>query len=145
MRDMMIEAMRQVCRRDMPEERLLDLDARDEFPLDFIRTLLSPDVGLHLIFLPEEVGGLGGGALDVCRVSEEMAVIDLGLATAFLAICLGTDPIIVGGTDAQKAEWLGRIAEGKIVADWEEWDCSGFLDQLSGEGRSSPAADCPTN
>ena len=53
MRDMMIEAMRQVCRRDMPEERLLDLDARDEFPLDFIRTLLSPDVGLHLIFLPE--------------------------------------------------------------------------------------------
>jgi alkylation response protein AidB-like acyl-CoA dehydrogenase len=116
MRDMMIEAMRQVCHRDMPEERLLELDARDEFPLEFIRTLLSPDVGLHLIFLPESVGGLGGGALDVCRVSEEMAVIDLGLATAFLAICLGTDPIIVGGTEEQKAKWLGRIAEGRIVA-----------------------------
>jgi len=116
MRDMMIEAMRQVCRRDMPEDRLLELDARDEFPMPFIRTLLSADVGLHLVFLPEEVGGLGGGALDVCRVSEEMAVIDLGLATSFLAICLGTDPIIVGGTDTQKAEWLGRIAEGRIVA-----------------------------
>ncbi len=116
MRDMMIEAMRQVCLRDMPEERQLDLDAKDEFPLEFIRTLLSPDVGLHLIFLPESVGGLGGGALDVCRVSEEMAVIDLGLATSFLAICLGTDPIIVGGTDEQKAKWLGKIAEGKIVA-----------------------------
>ena len=116
MRDMMIEALRQVCLRDMPEERQLELDAKDEFPMAFIRTLLSPDVGLHLIFLPESVGGLGGGALDVCRVSEEMAVIDLGLATSFLAICLGTDPIIVGGTEEQKAKWLGKIAEGRIVA-----------------------------
>ena len=116
MREMMIQALRQVCQRDMPEERLMELDARDEFPMEFIRTLLSADVGLHLIFLPEDVGGLGGGALDVCRVSEEMAMIDLGLATAFLAICLGTDPIIVGGTPEQKSKWLGKIAEGKIVA-----------------------------
>ena len=72
---------------------------------------------MHLIFLPEEVGGLGGGARDICRVSEEMAAIDLGVATAFLAICLGTDPIVVGGTPEQKAKWLGRIAtEGMIVA-----------------------------
>jgi len=70
-----------------------------------------------LIFLPESVGGLGGGALDICKVSEEMAAIDLGMATAFLAICLGTDPIVVGGTEEQKAHWLGRIAaEGLTVA-----------------------------
>jgi alkylation response protein AidB-like acyl-CoA dehydrogenase len=82
-----------------------------------IRKLLSPDVGLHLIFLPEENGGLGGGARDICRVSEEMAFWDLGVATAFLAICLGTDPILVGGTTAQKNNWLNRIAgEGLIVA-----------------------------
>ncbi len=116
MRDMMIQALRQVCQRDLPEERQLELDERDEFPMDFIQELLSPNVGLHLVFLPEDVGGLGGGALDVCRVSEEMARIDLGVATAFLAICLGTDPIIVGGTPEQKTKWLGRIAEGKIVA-----------------------------
>jgi alkylation response protein AidB-like acyl-CoA dehydrogenase len=46
-----------------------------------------------------------------------MARTDLGVATAFLAIALGVDPIIVGGTPEQKSHWLGRIAEeGLIVA-----------------------------
>ena len=116
MRNRMIQALRQVCQRELPEERQLELDAQDLFPMEFIRELLSPNVGLHLVFLPEDVGGLGGGALDIYRVSEEMARIDLGLATSFLAICLGTDPIIVGATPEQKTKWLGKIAEGKIVA-----------------------------
>ncbi|MBE0566566.1 MAG: acyl-CoA dehydrogenase family protein, partial [Krumholzibacteria bacterium] len=115
--DMIIQTLRQVVGRELPDSRILELDEKDEFPGDVVRKLLSPDVGMHLIFLPEDVGGLGGGARDICRVSEEMAAIDLGVATAFLAICLGTDPILVGGTPAQKAEWLGRIAgEGLIVA-----------------------------
>ena len=115
--DMVIQTLRQVIQRDLPEEKMLELDRRDVFPHDLIRNLLSPEVGLHLIFLPESAGGLGGGARDVCRVSEEMAAADLGVASSFLAICLGTDPILVGGTDEQKAHWLGRIAsEGLIVA-----------------------------
>ncbi len=115
--EMVVQTMNQVVRRELPDERILELDARDEFPHDLIRKLLSPEVGLHLVFLPEDVGGLGGGARDICRISEEMAGADLGLATAFLAICLGTDPILVGGTPEQKAHWLGRIAsEGLIVA-----------------------------
>jgi alkylation response protein AidB-like acyl-CoA dehydrogenase len=117
MREMFIQTMKQVFERDLPESKLLELDEADECPVDFIKTLLSPEVGLHLVFLPEEAGGLGGGAMDIARVSEEMAKIDLGVATAFLAISLGTDPIIVGGTPEQKKYWLTRIAsEGLIVA-----------------------------
>ena len=115
--DMVIQTLRQVVGRELPDGRILELDEKDQFPTDTIRKLLSPDVGLHLIFLPEAYGGLGGGARDICRVSEEMAAWDLGVATAFLAICLGTDPILVGGTEAQKSKWLTRIAsEGLIVA-----------------------------
>jgi len=115
--DMIIQTLRQVVGRELPDEKILELDEKDEFPHDIVRKLVSPDVGMHLIFLPEAYGGLGGGARDICRVSEEMASIDLGVATAFLAICLGTDPILVGGTDAQKQKWLTRIAgEGLIVA-----------------------------
>ena len=115
--DMVVQTLRQVCARDLPDEKIIELDEADQFPETLIRNLLSPDVGLHLIFLPESVGGLGGGARDICRVSEEMAAVDLGVATAFLAICLGTDPILVGGTDEQKQKWLTRIAgEGMIVA-----------------------------
>ncbi len=117
MTDMVIQTLQQVVARELPDAKLLELDEADVFPTDVIHKLLSPDVGLHLIFLPESAGGLGGGARDICRVSEVMAGHDLGVATAFLAICLGTDPIVVGGTDAQKARWLSRIAsEGLIVA-----------------------------
>ena len=117
MRDAVIQTLRQVVARDLPDEKSLDLDEKDLFPLELIQKLLSSEVGLHLIFLPESVGGLSGGARDICEISEEMAVHDLGVATAFLAICLGTDPIIVGGTETQKSHWLTRIAtEGLIVA-----------------------------
>jgi alkylation response protein AidB-like acyl-CoA dehydrogenase len=60
---------------------------------------------------------MGGGAYDIYRVSETMASIDLGIATGVLATFLGTDPITVGGTVDQKAQWMGRIAEeGLLVA-----------------------------
>ncbi|MDD5718571.1 MAG: acyl-CoA dehydrogenase family protein, partial [Candidatus Krumholzibacteria bacterium] len=116
MTEMVVQTLRQVVQRELPDARVLELDSADLFPHDLIQKLLSPDVGLHLIFLPESAGGLGGGARDICRVSEEMAAVDLGVATAFLSICLGTDPILVGGTEAQKATWLPRIAQGLVVA-----------------------------
>ncbi|RKZ13401.1 acyl-CoA dehydrogenase, partial [bacterium] len=116
MTEMVIQTLKQVVQRELPDSKILELDEQDVFPEELIRRLLSPDVGLHLIFLPEAVGGLGGGARDICQVSEEMATIDLGVATAFLAILLGTDPIIVGGTEEQKNNWLPRIAAGLIVA-----------------------------
>ena len=83
MTDMVIQTLRQVVGRELPDEKIMELDENDEFPQGLIKKLLSPDVGLHLIFLPEECGGLGGGARDICRVSEEMARWDLGVATAF--------------------------------------------------------------
>ena len=115
--DMVIETLREVFAQELPEERQLELDEKHEFPEALVRQLLSEDVGLQLVFLPEEYGGLGGGARDVCRISEAMARVDLGVATAFLAIFLGTDPILVAGTEEQKQRWLTRIAEeGLIVA-----------------------------
>jgi alkylation response protein AidB-like acyl-CoA dehydrogenase len=112
-----LQTLKTVTERRLDKETRLHLDANDEFPVDLVNEMLGPELGLHLLFLPEEVGGLGGGGRDLFRVSEEMARADLGVATAFLAIALGVDPIIVGGTAEQKEHWLGRIGEeGLIVA-----------------------------
>jgi len=112
-----LQTLKTVSERRLDKETRLRLDATDEFPVDLVNEMLGPELGLHLLFLPEEVGGLGGGGRDLFRVSEEMARTDLGVATAFLAIALGVDPIVVGGTSDQKEFWLGRIAEeGLIVA-----------------------------
>ncbi|MHC5039590.1 MAG: acyl-CoA dehydrogenase family protein, partial [Planctomycetota bacterium] len=97
-------------------EKRLEWDATQEFPLELVQEMLSEEVGLQLVFLPEAYGGFGGGAGDIALLSEEMAKVDLGVATAFLAISLGTDPIIVGCTPEQKEKWLHMIAEGRIVA-----------------------------
>jgi len=112
-----LQTLKTVTERRLDKATRLHLDEGDLFPVDLVNEMLGPELGLHLLFLPEEVGGMGGGGRDLFRVSEELARTDLGVATAFLAIALGVDPIIVGGTTEQKAHWLGRIAdEGLIVA-----------------------------
>lgn len=117
-RDLVIGTLREYAARELTPDVLIGLDHRDEFPMKVLRDLYDPQqIGLHLLFLPEEHGGLGGGAYDIYRVSEAMASIDLGIATGVLATFLGTDPITVGGTPEQKALWMGRIAdEGLLVA-----------------------------
>jgi alkylation response protein AidB-like acyl-CoA dehydrogenase len=115
--EMVITTLREYADRELKPERLLELDRANEFPEQVHRDLYGPDVGLHLLFLPEEHGGMGGGAHDIYRVSEVLARVDLGIATGVLATFLGTDPIVVGGTPEQKKRWMGRIAaEGLLVA-----------------------------
>ena len=115
--DLVVKTLKEFTEREAPLEKRLEWDRTDTCPADVVRAMLGPDVGLHLVFLPEDHGGMGGGAYDVYRLSMEFAKVDLGLATAMLAVALGTDPIRVGCTDEQKAKWLTRIAEeGLIVA-----------------------------
>src|ERR1700693_2069805 len=111
-----LKSLKDFAKKRLPDEVLRDLDERDECPLDIVRHMGSPDkLGIPLLFIPEEFGGMGGGAFDVYCVCEEMAHIDLGVATAVLATFLGSDPITVGATPAQKKIWLTRIAEEGIL------------------------------
>src|SRR5215831_18835375 len=79
------------------------LDARDEFPADLIRAMYGPDLGIHLFFIPEVHHGMGASAFDLYRICEELARIDLGIATGVLATFLGSEPLRVGGTPEQQA------------------------------------------
>src|SRR5512135_2069622 len=113
-----LKSLRDFAKKRLPDETLIELDERDECPLDIVRYMCDPDrLGIQLLFIPEEYGGMGGGAFDVYCICEEMARIDLGIATAVLATFLGSDPITVGATPEQKKLWLSRIAnEGLLFA-----------------------------
>jgi alkylation response protein AidB-like acyl-CoA dehydrogenase len=114
---MVLDTIAKVEKDKLPLEQKLEMDRTGEFPMDLIRFMLSPEMALHLIFIPEEYGGLGAGASDVAVISERMAKMDLAVATSFLAICLGMDPIRVGATPEQRAKYVRKIAEeGLIVA-----------------------------
>jgi acyl-CoA dehydrogenase len=113
-----LKSLKEFAKKRLPDETLIELDERDECPLDVVRDMCSPDkLGIQLLFIPEEFGGMGGGTFDVYCICEEMARIDLGVATAVLATFLGSDPITVGATAEQKKVWLTRIAdEGLLFA-----------------------------
>ncbi len=115
--DATLAALRDYAGRRLPDQTLLDLDARDEFPEAIVREMFGPQLGIQLFLVPEEYHGMGGGAFDLYRICEEMARIDLGVATGVLATFLGSDPIRVGGTPEQKTRWMTRIAdEGALMA-----------------------------
>ncbi|MBW1870259.1 MAG: acyl-CoA dehydrogenase family protein, partial [Deltaproteobacteria bacterium] len=114
---MVLDTIEKLEKEKLPLETKLDMDRSGEFPSELIRFMLGPDIALHLIFIPEEYGGLGAGAAEIAIVSERMAKMDLAIATSFLAICLGMDPIRVGATPEQREKYITKIAEqGLVVA-----------------------------
>lgn len=111
-----LKSLREFAKSRLKDETLRELDEHDECPIDIVRAMCSPDgLAIQLLFIPEEFGGMGGGAFDVYCICEEMARIDLGIATSVLATFLGSDPITVGGTPEQKKTWLSRIADEGIL------------------------------
>jgi alkylation response protein AidB-like acyl-CoA dehydrogenase len=112
---MILGIVAQLRKRLLTKEKILEYDAKEHFPEETIRQMLGPDIGLQLLFIPEAYGGMSGGARDCCAVTREMCKICLGVGTAFFAIQLGADPLLVGGTEAQKQKWLGAIAEGRAL------------------------------
>ncbi len=117
MLSMVLDTIDKLEKEKITLEAKLEMDQAGIFPEELIRFMLGPEIALHLIFIPEEYGGLGAGSSDIAIVSERMAKMDLAIATAFLAICLGMDPIRVGSTPEQKKKYITRIAEeGLVVA-----------------------------
>ncbi len=115
MRQMVLDTVAQLNKRLLSKDKILEWDHKEIFPEETIREMLGPEIGLQLLMIPEKYGGMGGGTRDSVIVTREMSKICLGVTTAFFAIQLGADPLMVGGTDAQKRKWLGAIAEGNAL------------------------------
>ncbi|MCB9283735.1 MAG: acyl-CoA dehydrogenase family protein [Lewinellaceae bacterium] len=115
--NMIVDAVLDFSGEHFSDQKLLQLDHDDVFPIELIRQVCGDGLGIHLIFIPERFGGMGGGAYDSYRVCEALASVDVGVATGVFATFLGSDPIVFGATEEQKAKWLSRIAsEGLLLA-----------------------------
>jgi alkylation response protein AidB-like acyl-CoA dehydrogenase len=87
-------------------------DAEETLAEDVRNGLL--ELGIHGIVIPEDFGGVGLGFLEAALVSEA-----LGGATApvpYTGTAVMTPVALMeGGSDAQKDEWLPRIASGEAT------------------------------
>jgi alkylation response protein AidB-like acyl-CoA dehydrogenase len=113
--DLTLDAIREYTQGALPDATLLDLDEKDEFPADLVRDMCGAGLGVSLLFIDEDYGGMGGGSFDVYRVCETLGRVDLGVATGVLATFLGMDPIKVGGTPEQQKLYMSRLAEEGLL------------------------------
>jgi alkylation response protein AidB-like acyl-CoA dehydrogenase len=104
--------------RKIAEERVkpvrAELDEKSLFPHDAMMALAQADI--LRVFIPEPYGGLGGGCMDMCIVTEELSRICAGVATTYSANALAATPIVLAGTEEQKRKYLPRIADGRSYA-----------------------------
>ncbi|ROQ90633.1 acyl-CoA dehydrogenase family protein [Desulfosoma caldarium] len=110
----MIQELAEQIAREKIRPMRAQLDEAEEFPTDILKTLAQSD--LFGVYIPEEYGGLGGGILENCLAVEQLARACIGVATSFAASGLGAYPILLYGSEAQKAAYLPDIAAGKRLA-----------------------------
>ncbi len=89
-------------------------DKSHEYPWPVIKK--AQELGLTTMNIPEEYGGLGLSLLEECIVTEELAYGCSGMSTAIGVNGLAILPILIAGTEEQKLEYCGRLANGKMSA-----------------------------
>jgi alkylation response protein AidB-like acyl-CoA dehydrogenase len=92
-----------------------ELDRTKAFPYEIVRRL--GELGWMGIPFPESYGGAGADTLAYVLAVEELARVDSSVAITLCAhTSLGTQPIFLYGTEAQKQEWLPRLTSGERLA-----------------------------
>jgi butyryl-CoA dehydrogenase len=101
--------------RQIAEDKIVpvrgELDETGEFPWEIMKVLAQSD--LFGLFIPEEYGGLGKGCMELCIAVEELSRACVGVSTSYAANALGTYPLLLFGSDAQKQKFLPDISTGK--------------------------------
>jgi len=113
------EQMRQLAQRFAAQEIrpvAVEYDQSEETPWPVLEK--AAHIGLLSYRYPEEYGGSGiDSVLTTCLVAEELSWGCLGIATAILGCGLAAIPLLVGGSEAQKARYLPWFCdEGRVRA-----------------------------
>lgn len=95
------------------EERVRAVMATEQGYETGVWEQLSQELAWTALTIPEAYGGLGMSYLDLHPLMEEMG--RTLLCAPFLStICLGTNALLLGGTEAQKELYLPSIAAGEM-------------------------------
>jgi acyl-CoA dehydrogenase len=102
-------------------ERLRPLEARvdreDEVPAEIVAEMR--EMGLFGLSIPEEYGGLGVDMGEEVRVALELGRTTPAFRSVFgTNVGIGSQGLVMAGSEAQKGEWLPRIATGEIVTSF---------------------------
>ena len=102
-------------------ERLRPLEAHvaeeDEVPDEIVREMR--EMGLFGLSIPEEYGGLGLTMSEEVRLALEFGRTTPAFRSVFgTNVGIGSQGLVMAGSDEQKRQWLPRIASGEIVTSF---------------------------
>ena len=111
-----VEAIRDFARRECGTREQRDAltdDGREPHNQQLYERIAS--LGWLGVAIPEEYGGTGGGAVDMCLLCEEFArgLIPMGF---FPVTMMAARPVELFGSDALKSEILGGLVSGRTGA-----------------------------
>ena len=114
------EALLDAIRRFVAE-RLRPLEAQvdeeDDVPAAIVQEMR--DMGLFGLSIPEQYGGLGLSMSEEVRVALELGRTTPAFRSVFgTNVGIGSQGLVMAGSNAQKAEWLPRIASGEIITSF---------------------------
>lgn len=91
------------------------LDHKASIPLDLYKKCW--ELGLATALIPEEFGGLGLSLWDSCVIAEEAGKSSGGFSALLEGNVLAIAPLLVAGSDEQKAQYLSKLTdEAKLAA-----------------------------
>lgn len=101
--------------RLMPAEDLVE--EHDEVPADIVADMKA--LGLFGLSIPEAYGGIGLSMAQECEVAYDLGHTALAFrSVAGTNIGIGSQGILMDGTDEQKAQYLPRIASGELIVSF---------------------------
>jgi alkylation response protein AidB-like acyl-CoA dehydrogenase len=96
--------------RERVAPRAAEIDEQAEYPHDIFAAYR--DVGLLGLTIPQAYGGSGAGMLALALAVEEASKYCCSTGLMLLLSALPTQPIVIGGSERQRQEWLPRAAAG---------------------------------
>ncbi|MCU1656612.1 MAG: fadE25 [Pseudonocardiales bacterium] len=93
--------------------RAAEVDESGEFPTDVYDELVRAE--FHAVHIPAEYGGVGADAVSACIVIEEVARACAASSLIPAVNKLGTQPVILSGSDELKKQVLAPVATGAAM------------------------------
>jgi acyl-CoA dehydrogenase len=111
-------ALQDTARRFADEEIIpiaAECDVSGDFPIPVLKK--AWELGLSHTGIPEDLGGVGLSVVAACLGVEELSRGCSGITTSIISNDLALNPILLGGSDDQRREWLGQCSDGfKLMA-----------------------------
>jgi alkylation response protein AidB-like acyl-CoA dehydrogenase len=110
---MILSTVKDIAQEQIKPKAAL-IDERQEFPWETVR--IFTENGLLTPLLPEEYGGIGAEYLLFSMILEEIAKVCASSALLLIAQADGMLPILIGGSETLKQQYLPGLVKGNLAA-----------------------------